>query len=341
MLQHAAFRLGLHTDPRHTAHDVSGHPERPERVEMVLAGLAARGLTPRLTPIPERVATEDELRLVHQPGLIETLRRLDAAGGAQLDPDTAVLSGSVDAAARAVGGALNAVDRVLRGELDAAFCASRPPGHHATPTRAMGFCLFNQIAVAARYAQRAHSVERVAIIDLDVHHGNGTQEIFASDPSVLYLSTHEYPFYPGTGHWRETGAGNLVNLSLPAGCGDPEYAACFERVIAPAVRRFRPELMLVSAGFDAHLADPLANIAVTEAGYTMMAHRVRELAGEYAGGRSVWALEGGYRLEAVERSVAAVLGVLLGDVEPPEITGPVRPDVERLLASVAELHALS
>ena len=341
MTQRTATRIGLHSDASHWAHDVPGHPERPERVEAILAGMTARGLTPRLTPIPERVATEDELRLVHQPGLIDTLRRLDAAGGAQLDPDTAVLSGSVDAAARAVGGALNAVDRVLRGELDAAFCASRPPGHHATPTRAMGFCLFNQIAVAARYAQRTHGLERVAIIDFDVHHGNGTQDIFENDPSVLYLSTHEYPFYPGTGHWRETGADNLVNLSLPAGCGDAEYAACFERVIAPAVRRFRPELVLVSAGFDAHLADPLANMAVTENGYAVMARWVRELAGEYAGGRSVWVLEGGYRLEAIERSVAAVLGVLLGDVAPPEITAPVRPDVARLLAAVGELHALS
>ena len=335
-------RVGLHRDGAHLAHDVPGHPERPERVAAILEQLERDSLSSRLARVPERVAMETELRLVHHPDLISLLRKLDAAGGAQLDPDTAILSGSFDAAARAVGGVLNAVDRVLTGELDAAFCLDRPPGHHATPTRPMGFCLFNQVAIAARYAQRARQLDAVAIIDIDVHHGNGTQDTFEQDSSVLYCSTHEYPFYPGTGHWRDTGAGNLVNLSLPAGCGDAEYAAAFERVIVPAVRRCRPQLILGSAGFEGHLADPLADMAVTEAGYRFMAGQIRALADEHAEGRMVWVLEGGYRLEALARAVEGCLRVLLGEPprEAPIEVAAVRPDVARLLDGAVRLHGL-
>ncbi|MGE0542932.1 MAG: histone deacetylase [Dehalococcoidia bacterium] len=333
-------RVGLHHDQAHLAHDVPGHPERPDRVRAIYDELARTDLLPRFVPVPERVATEAELRLVHHPDLIELLRKLDAAGGAQLDPDTAILSGSFDAAARAVGGALNGVDRVLIGDLDTVFCLDRPPGHHATPTRPMGFCLFNQVAVAARYAQQAHQIDSVAIVDIDVHHGNGTQDTFEQDASVLYCSTHEYPFYPGTGHWRDTGAGNIVNLSLPAGSGDAEYAASFRRVIEPAIRRFRPQLILVSAGFDAHLADPLADMAVTEPGYTFMAAHLQALADELTDGRMVWVLEGGYRLEAIARSAAAVLRVLLGDRPNLTIEDAPRADVTRLLNAAAELHGL-
>jgi acetoin utilization deacetylase AcuC-like enzyme len=341
MVAKSSHRVGLHLDDAHLAHDVPGHPERPDRIAAIRAALDAHGLMPQLTPVESRTATDADLQLVHHPDLVRLLRRLDAAGGAQIDPDTAVLTGSVEAAARAVGGVLNAVDNVLGGGLEAAFCADRPPGHHATPTRAMGFCLFNQIAIAARYAQTRHQVARVAIVDIDVHHGNGTQDTFEQDTSVLYCSTHEYPFYPGTGHWRDTGAGTVVNLSLPAGSGDAEYAASFERVIDPAVRRFRPQLILVSAGFDAHLADPLADMAVTEAGYRFMAGRIAALAAELCEGRMVWALEGGYRLEALGRSVATVLSVLLGNLDSGAIDGTVRPDVDRLLGAVTELHQLS
>jgi acetoin utilization deacetylase AcuC-like enzyme len=333
-------RVGLHRDEAHLEHDVPGHPERPDRIAAIYDELERAALLPHLVPVPERVASEAELRLVHHPGLIDLLRKLDAAGGAQLDPDTAVLSGSFDAAARAVGGALNGVDRVLTSELDTVFCLDRPPGHHATPTRPMGFCLFNQVAIAARYAQQAHHLDSIAIVDIDVHHGNGTQDTFEQDASVLYCSTHEYPFYPGTGHWRDTGAGNIVNLSLPAGSGDAEYAASFERVIEPAIRRFRPQLILVSAGFDAHLADPLADMAVTEAGYTFMAARLQALADELTDGRMVWVLEGGYRLEALSRSVAGVLHVLLGGQAGTTVDGAPRADVARLLSAAAEIHGL-
>jgi acetoin utilization deacetylase AcuC-like enzyme len=334
-------RVALHRDDAHTVHDVPLHPEQPDRIVAIEQELTRGGLLGRLDALPRRTATEEELRLVHSDELISLLRRLDAAGGAQLDPDTAVLSGSYDVAARAVGGALAAVDAVVSQAVDAAFCLDRPPGHHATPTRAMGFCLFNQVAIAARYAQQHHQLERVAIVDFDVHHGNGTQDTFEHDPTVLYCSTHEYPFYPGTGHWRDVGAGNIVNLSLPAGSGDAEYAASFAGVIEPAVRRFLPDLILVSSGFDAHLADPLADMAVTEVGYSLMAARVQALADELTGGRMVWVLEGGYRLEALARSVAAVLRVLLGGAEEPTIERPPRVDVARLLDAAAELHNLN
>lgn len=327
-------RFGLHYDQAHRHHDVPEHPEAPERIDAVLAALASGGFMDRVAPIAERVATDTELRLVHDQRLITWLTRAEAAGGAQVDSDTAVVEGSVDAARRAVGGVLNAVDAVLGDTLAGAFCLDRPPGHHATPTQAMGFCLFNQVAIGARYAQRVHGLARVAIIDFDVHHGNGTQDAFAADQSVLYCSSHEYPFYPGSGHWRERGAGNLVNIPLPAGCGDAEYAAAFREVITPAVDRFRPELILVSAGFDAHLADPLADMAVTEAGYAFLAGAIQALADAHTGGRSVWALEGGYRLAALARSVTAVLRVLLGDQPPPLIDASPRDDVARLLSAI-------
>lgn len=338
-------RVGLHHDPAHERHDAGNHPENPARVRAVLAHLRDTGLRERMVPVPEREASEADLRLAHQPSLIELVRRAEAMGGAWLDPDTAVLPGSFAAAARAVGGALQAVDMVLDGALDVAFCIDRPPGHHATPDRAMGFCLFNQVAVAARHALLRRGLRRVAIVDYDVHHGNGTQEIFWTDAAVLYCSTHEYPFYPGTGHWRDigegTGRGTTLNLSLPAGCGDAEYLAAFDEVIVPALHRFGPDLILVSAGFDAHLADPLADMAVTAAGYEGMARRLAETAAELCGGRVVVVLEGGYRPEAVARAVELSVRAFLG--EPPAEVAPaerVRPDVARLLSAVRRLHGL-
>ena len=349
--------VGLHHDPAHTAHDVPDHPEQPARIEAILTHLTASGVVEQLTPIPERVASDEELLLVHERALLDLLRRAEAMGGAWLDMDTAVLPGSYDAAARAVGGALQSVDMVLDGALDSAFCIDRPPGHHATPVRAMGFCLFNQVAIAARHALRRRGRSRVAIVDFDVHHGNGTQDAFYADGDVLYCSLHEYPYYPGTGHWRETGegpgAGTTVNLSLPAGSGDAEYLAAFDRVVLPAVRRFTPEIILVSAGFDAHLADPLADMALSEAGYEGMTRRLAETAADLCSGRLVYVLEGGYRLEAMARSVERCLGVMMGadlSPQPPSLKGRggeeigaspgVRPDVQRLLDAAVRLHGL-
>jgi acetoin utilization deacetylase AcuC-like enzyme len=231
-----------------------------------------------------------------------------------LDPDTCISPDSYRVALLAVGGALLAVDQVVEGRPDNAFVALRPPGHHAERERAMGFCLFNNVAIAARYAQRRYGLKRVLIVDWDVHHGNGTQHTFEDDPSVLFFSTHQFPFYPGTGRTSERGTGAglgyTLNVPLAAGCGDNEYRQVFEKILYPAAQAFEPQLVLVSAGFDAHRNDPLASMNVTEDGYAHMTSIVRDIAERYCEGRLVSLLEGGYNLEALAHSVERHLHVL-------------------------------
>jgi len=226
-----------------------------------------------------------------------------------LDPDTVASPGSWDAARYAVGAVTEAIDRIMAGSLNSAFCAVRPPGHHALSDRAMGFCLFNNVAIGARYAQRRHRLVRILIIDWDVHHGNGTQAVFEEDPSVLYFSTHQYPFYPGTGAATETGEGRgqgfTMNVPLSAGTGDAAYIAVFEQQLLPRALAYRPDCVLISAGFDAHYADPLAQMQVTEAGYRRMTQVVKEIAATCCAQRLIAVLEGGYNLDALGRSVEA------------------------------------
>ena len=276
--------VGFITNPNHVLHAAEGHPEGPERLEAALALLRECGLIERLTPIELRDASDEELALVHRREYVELLRQACARGGGWFDPDTYCVRESCDVASAAAGACLAAIDAVLSGDARSAFAAVRPPGHHARPGQAMGFCLLNNVAIAARYAQRHHGLERVAIVDIDVHHGNGTQDAFYDDPAVLYVSTHKYPFYPGTGRAEETGAGDArgtnVNIPLPAGCGDAEYAAVFDQIVEPVVRRFRPELLLVSCGFDAHYADPLAMMSLSVDGYGGLMSRLRALAEE-------------------------------------------------------------
>lgn len=287
-----------------------GHPERVARLERLLR-LAARAGELGVTVIPaSRRATMDELALVHSPVYIT---RIAAAAGQSrmLDPDTYMSPDSYDVACHAAGAMLDLVDRVMGGKLDNAFAAVRPPGHHAESDHAMGFCLFNNIAVAAAYALERHRLSRVLIIDWDVHHGNGTQQMFWDEPRVLFVSLHQYPFYPGTGAVDETGgrkaAGHTVNVPLEGGCGDAEYAAAFRRVVRPVADAFAPELVLVSAGFDAHASDPLGGMRVSDDGFDAMACEVLDIAGTYAGGRCIAVLEGGYDLDVLERCVAIVL----------------------------------
>jgi acetoin utilization deacetylase AcuC-like enzyme len=291
-----------------------GHPERPERVRSVHDHLASRGLLTRLRVIRPQPCPPDRITRVHDPAYVEAIRRACAAAPARLDPDTAVSEGSWEAALLSAGGALAACDAVVEGGASAAFSCCRPPGHHAEADRAMGFCLFNNVAIAARYLQDRHGLGRVAIVDWDVHHGNGTQHLFEDDGTVLYVSTHQFPFYPGTGAADETGrgpgAGATLNLPLPAGSGDEEYLEAFRDRVRPALDRFRPEAILISAGFDAHCDDPLAAMEVTEAGYAAMTAIVREAAETHAHGRIVSLLEGGYNLRALAESIKAHLRAL-------------------------------
>jgi acetoin utilization deacetylase AcuC-like enzyme len=336
------------TNPNHVEHGVEGHVEGPERLEAALDLLRACGLMDRLhqieAPAPESVV----LPPLHTQRYLARLQEVCQQGGGWFDPDTYCLPGSCDAARSAAGSCLAATEAVLAGEARSAFAAVRPPGHHARPAQAMGFCLLNNVALAAKYALTQHGLERLAIVDIDVHHGNGTEEAFYDDPAVLYVSTHQYPFYPGTGRANETGAGagagTNVNIPLPAGCGDDEYRAAFEQVVEPVVRRYRPQLILVSCGFDAHFADPLAGMALSVPGYGELALRLRTLAEELCQDRLVVALEGGYDLAAVAWGVRRVLEVLLGDEPTADPLGePARsiaPDIARLLADVRGLHGL-
>jgi acetoin utilization deacetylase AcuC-like enzyme len=272
------------------------------------------GLTRKLYPIRPQPAADDWILLVHSRDHLEDLAEPVRNAPRFLDPDTRMSVESYRVAQLAVGGALAAVDAVVSGQARNAFAAVRPPGHHALPEHAMGFCLFNNIAVTARYAQRRYCLDRVLIVDWDVHHGNGTQAIFYEDPTVLYFSTHQYPFYPGTGSAQETGAGPgkgfTLNVPLAAGAGDAEIVSAFRDQLVPATQAFQPQLVMMSAGFDAHRDDPLAQLRVTEGGYAELTRMVMELAESFAGGRVVSLLEGGYNLQALARSVEVHLAVL-------------------------------
>jgi len=309
-------RVGLYDDPIFREHDSGpGHPERPERLDAVRRGLREAGIDGRLEARKPRPATGAELLRVHREAYLELVESTRGRTF-RFDPDTQAGPRSYEAAVLAAGAVVDAVDRVLDGSLDRAFCAVRPPGHHAESGRAMGFCLFNNVAVGAAHAL-ARGLERVLVIDFDVHHGNGTQEIFYSDPRVLYVSSHAFPFYPGTGAAGELGErdglGFTINLPLPEGCGDAEYGRLYAEVVAPVGRAFDPELVLVSAGFDPHAADPLAGMQVTERGFAAIARACLSTTAGSARGRCVFALEGGYDLDAVAASSSAVVREMLGE----------------------------
>jgi acetoin utilization deacetylase AcuC-like enzyme len=324
---------------RHRTPD--GHPERVERMEALLQ-LAARCHEFGVTIIPAtRRATIDELARAHTRAHIDKI--LGTAGrSVMLDPDTHTSPDSVDTALLTAGGVLDMVDRVMAGEFDNGFVAARPPGHHAESARAMGFCLFNNIAMGAAHALAQHRLERVMVIDWDVHHGNGTQEIFWDDPRVLFVSLHQYPFYPGTGAIDEIGGpdaeGMTVNLPMAAGFGDDEWVAAFRRVVTPLAHAFKPQLVFLSAGFDAHARDPLGGMQVTEAGFAAMADEVLAIARSHAGGKLVAVLEGGYDISALEASVETVLRRMSGTEEAsatPRSEGHFAP----LFAMVRAVHA--
>jgi acetoin utilization deacetylase AcuC-like enzyme len=312
-------RVGLVYDPIYLEHDTGDHVENSRRLVTAISYLEKTGTKAKLTCLPPRPALLEELELIHAPEYISYVKNKAEEGGGWLDPDTVISPRSYEAALYAAGGLLVAVEEVMKEKVDSAFALVRPPGHHAIHDRAMGFCIFNNVAIAAKFAVSKLNVERVLIADFDVHHGNGTQDAFYADPRVLYFSTHQYPFYPGTGSMGETGTGDgegtTVNFPMAAGWGDEEYLRAFHEVLVPVARRFQPELILVSAGFDPHWADQLAMMRVSITGFAQMAMVLRELALELCQGRLVLTLEGGYNLQVAACSVKAVFDVLLGNAE--------------------------
>jgi acetoin utilization deacetylase AcuC-like enzyme len=296
------LKTGLVGDPATSEHDTGpAHPEQPARYSAVMDRLRFTGLTDYLARIEPRSATTEELALVHSRAYIALAQReVEQRRGQLSTGDTAISAGSFDAALRASGCVLAATDAVIRGDVNNAFCVVRPPGHHASQARGMGFCLFNNVAVAARYAQKRHGLGRIAIVDWDVHHGNGTQDIFYEDPDVLFFSTHQYPWYPGTGAAGETGAGagagTTINCPLRAGAGRTEIMGAFQQMLVPKLDEFRPELILISAGFDSRVNDPLGQFLLTDDDFVELTRLLLEAADQHAGGRVISVLEGGYSL---------------------------------------------
>jgi len=309
---------GLVSDPRFLLHEPGqGHPERPERLLALLARLERSGLRSQLDEVAATSVSIETIERVHARGHAERIDRAAAAGEDAVDsPDANLSLQTHDVARLAAGGALAAIGHVMSGEWQNAFVAARPPGHHAEENLAMGFCFFNNVAIAARELQAQHGIERVAIVDWDVHHGNGTQHLFDADPSVFYASLHQYPHYPGTGAESERGRGHgegaTLNCPLSAGTGDHEWLDAFERKVLPAIDAFAPQFVLISAGFDAHRRDPLSSTLVGEETYGRMTELLLGLANTHANGRVVSILEGGYDLEglsaSVEKHVAALVG---------------------------------
>jgi acetoin utilization deacetylase AcuC-like enzyme len=339
----AERRVMVVEDPLFLEHrSPPGHPERPERLAAVGRAIDAR--RDRLVALAARPADGDELVAVHPPVHVAAIETAARHAPGHLDPDTFVSRQSYAVARLAAGAAIDAARAVAQGRCGAAFAAVRPPGHHAESARAMGFCLFNNVAIAAR-ALRRDGVERVLVVDWDVHHGNGTQHLFEEDPDVLFFSTHQFPFYPGTGDFVEAGRGRgehaTLNVPLPPGCGDRDYVGVLRRVLVPAALAFRPQLILVSCGFDAHRDDPLASMQLSGAGFEEMTHIVRAIADEVCGGRVALVLEGGYAPSGLHDGASAVLDALLAPATAPLAAAPaLQPGstLAHVVARVAAVH---
>jgi len=287
------------------------HPECSDRLRHIEKALAAAEFSTLIRKSPP-LGTNQQIRLIHPQSHIDTiLKAIPAQGEYRLDQDTVLSPGSRLAAFRAVGAVCDAVDKLLTDQADNAFCAVRPPGHHAEPGQAMGFCLFNNIAIAANYARHHYQLGRIAIVDFDVHHGNGTQAAFYHQPKVLYASSHEMPHYPGTGHPSETGVGNIINVPLAAGDSGIEFRQKYRRMILPALKNFKPDLLLISAGFDAHKDDPLASIILVEDDFKWVTEELMSIAESCCRGRIISVLEGGYNLKALAASVAIHVKTLM------------------------------
>lgn len=336
-------KTGIVVDSRYLDHEMGAyHPESPERLRCIYQMVEDEGFSKSCEQIPSREATGEEIGMVHDRSYIERVASTEGRS-VQLDPDTSTSPKSYLAAKLAVGGALNCVEEVLTGKVNNAFALVRPPGHHAERNRAMGFCLFNNIAVGARWALQEASRQRILIVDWDLHHGNGTQNTFYAEPQVLYFSTHQFPYYPGSGEIDEIGAekgeGFTVNVPLPVGQGDEEYRTIFEQLLRPIALEFKPEIILISAGFDIYFGDPLGGMRVTPEGFSELTRALMEIANECCGGKVVITLEGGYDLEGLRDSVKMVLKALRGELgEVIEKTEQCNQATRRIIEMVSEIQ---
>ncbi|MHC5038987.1 MAG: histone deacetylase family protein [Planctomycetota bacterium] len=308
---------GLVYDDIYLEHRTEPHPEQPMRLTATMDHLQAVGLLDRVVRIPPRPAEREDLLMAHLEAMIERVFQTCERGGGAMDMDTPVSARSCEAALMAVGGHFEAADRIMKGEVGNALCLTRPPGHHATPTRSMGFCLFNNVSLCAKYLQRDHGIEKVLIVDWDVHHGNGTQDIFESDPTVMYFSMHRSPFYPGTGSERERGVGAgegfTLNIPLYGGITGEEYCHLFQEVVEGKAADFEPEFILISSGFDAYRLDPLGAFCLDAPEYAELTRILMGLADRTAKGRILSTLEGGYNVQDIPKLIEAHLSVLMGE----------------------------
>lgn len=339
------------THPRYPEHHLAGHPEHAGRIRAVWSQIDTAALASRMKKIEPQPVSEDLILTVHTRDYLELLRWIDESkqNSVHLDADTYAGPTAFEIARLSAGGVVQAVDEVLSGRADNALAAVRPPGHHAMPNHAMGFCLLGNVPIATRFAQKIHGIERVMIVDYDVHHGNGTEAMFYDDDSVLFVSTHQSPFYPGTGAINHTGSGKgtgyTLNIPLAAGHGDSSYAALFEQVVWPAAERFKPQLIIVSAGFDSHWADPIAGMRLSLNGYAHLTRELIKMAHQFCGGKIVFAMEGGYNLDALGYGVANIAHALLDDSTVNDPLGaprgnPTEPDIIPTIERLKSIHKL-
>jgi acetoin utilization deacetylase AcuC-like enzyme len=336
------MNTGIVKDKRYMEHDMGPfHVETPRRIEAIYRMIEEK-IDFSLPVIKPRPATEEELGFIHTPAHISRVKSTAGKEHVQLDPDTSTSPKSWEVACLAAGGVLKAVDLIIEGKIRNGFALIRPPGHHAEASRAMGFCLFNNIAIGAAHLLRNHGLERILVVDWDLHHGNGTQHSFYDSAEVLYFSTHQYPHYPGTGHWNEVGEGKgegfTVNVPLQAGKTDGDYLSIFRKILRPITSEYKPEFILVSAGFDIYEGDPLGGMRITKQGFAALAAELIDLAAEFSRKRILFALEGGYNLQGLQDGVEQVLYQLAGKASKPAIDPALSPATERELEPVIQTH---
>lgn len=329
-------------------HDYPGHPENAKRLKLIYDELESKNLLNEIDLIDSHDAGEEELLLCHSKDYIDKLKKFCENGGGFLDPDSYANKFSYQAAIRAVGGLLELTKKIINREYKNGFALLRPPGHHALKNRSMGFCLIGNVAIAAKYSLKFNDIKRTAIIDIDVHHGNGTQAMVGDDPSILYVSTHQYPFYPGTGSINEIGEGKakgtILNIPLAARTGDESFKRLYQEIIVPVIKRFEPDIIMVSAGFDAHWKDPLANLGLSLAGYHFIINELINCANLVCVGKIIFALEGGYNLDVLKRAVSNAVNSLLGKNDYEDSFGKSpepEPSIDNLISNLKKLHGIA